>query len=71
PFGVKDVRFRVGKVHTKAKETARPPHNSLTSPDRATLQQIEETIAGLEDGPVKESIRKTMEKSLSAGKLKR
>ena len=71
PFGVNDVRFRVGKVHTKTKEMPRPLQNKVGPLDHASLQQIEETVSGLKDGPVKESIRKTMERSLSARKVKR
>ena len=68
PFGVKDVRFRIGKVQTRTKEKPRPPLQKTPSLDRASLEQIEETVSELEDGPVKESIRKTMEKSFSARK---
>jgi hypothetical protein len=70
PYGVKDVRFRIGKVQTKTKEMSRPPQQKAPSLDRVSLQQIEETVSELKDGPVKESIRKTMEKSLSARKVK-
>jgi hypothetical protein len=70
PFGVKEVRFRVGKVHTKTKDLPRPLQQKPPSLDHASLQQIEETVSGLKEGPVKESIRKTMEKSLSARKGK-
>ena len=70
-FGVKDVRFRVGKVvQTRTKEKPRPLQQKVPSPDRASLEQIEETISALKDGPIKESIRKTMERSLTARKTK-
>lgn len=69
PYGVKDVRFRIGKVQTKTKEISRPLQQKAPSLDHASLQQIEETVSGLENGPLKESIRKTMERSLSAKKV--
>ena len=69
-FGVKDVRFRVGTVRTKTKGAPPNPQQKKIPLDRYSLQQIEETVSGLEDGPLKESIRKTMEKSLSARKVK-
>jgi len=69
-FGVREVRFRVGKVYTRTKEMPPPTPQKTSSLDRTSLQQIEETVSGLEDGPLKESIRRTMEKSLSARKVK-
>lgn len=68
PYGVKEVRFRVGTVRTKAKSAPQNPQQKKIPLDRHSLQQIEETVSALEDGPLKESIRKTMEKSLSAKK---
>lgn len=68
-FGVKDVRFRVGTVRMKTKDAPPHPQQKNIPLDRVSLQQIEETVSELENGPLKESIRKTMERSLSAKKV--
>jgi len=70
PYGVKDVRFRIGKVRVETKDAPPHPQQKKIPLDRYSLQQIEETVSGLGNGPLKESIRKTMEKSLSARKTK-
>ena len=68
PFGVKDVRFRIGKADTKRTPPSQRPQQKKSSLDGAALRQIEETVSGIKDSPVKESIRRAMEKSLSARK---
>lgn len=70
PFGVIDVRFRIGK--TDARKTGAPQRAQRKEfpLDSSALRQIEETVSGIEDGPVKESIRRAMAKSLSTKKPK-
>jgi hypothetical protein len=69
PFGVKDVRFRLGRVDSKRPRSPRlqQKHYAL---DSAALRQIEEAVSGMEEGPVKESVKRAMEKALSAKKNK-
>ncbi|GAB4424591.1 MAG: hypothetical protein OHK0032_19050 [Thermodesulfovibrionales bacterium] len=65
PSGVKDVRFRLGKTGYSQKVTVqrkRPTANSLSA---STLQYIEDTVSEINDGEIKDSIRKAMEKSFS------
>jgi len=65
PSGVKDIRFRIGKVATDKAHSpqSQQPKKSLLG--SAALRQIDETVSTLSDSPVKESIRKAMEKALS------
>lgn len=69
PFSVKDVRFRLGRVDSK-----RPRSNRLQQKryalDSDELRQIEEAVSGLIEGPLKESVKRAMEKALSAKKNK-
>ncbi len=65
PFEVKEVRFRIGRVKTGKKDADETPQQKKSSCNGAALQQIEETVSEIEDGPVKESIRRAMEKSFA------
>ncbi len=65
PLGVKDVRFRIGRVTGAKPLSSERPQKKRYSLDKTALRQIEEAVSGIGDGPVKESIRKAMEKALS------
>ena len=65
PFGVKDVRFRIGRMGAGKTGAPRQPQQRNYAPDSAALRQVEEAVSGIEDGPVKDSIRRAMEKALS------
>ncbi len=69
-FQVKDIRFRIGKVTgPQTRETGNlPPERTALKSD--ALRQIEDTVEGMEDGVIKESIRRAMEKSLTTKRTK-
>lgn len=70
PFGVTTVRFKIGRLFPYTKNNPRqqePPH---AAPDPHAAKIIEETVSGLADDGVRESIRKAMERSF-AGRGKR
>ncbi len=64
PFGVRDLRFRIGRIGAGKAGVPRSQQKKA-SLDDAALRQIEEAVSGIGDGPVKESIRRAMEKALS------
>lgn len=63
-YGIRDVRFRVGKVNTTKIRVSQNAQRKKQSLDCDALQQIEDTVSEIKDIAVKESIRKAMEKSL-------
>lgn len=64
-FGVKNVRFMLGRVRPAGKKQApvlsRPPDAPL---DSGTLRYIEDAVAGVKDAELRDCIRKTMEKAM-------
>ncbi len=64
-FGIRDVRFRIGRIHTKESRAPHRPQLKKNVLSNAASRQIEETVSKMEEGPVKESIRRAMEKALS------
>jgi hypothetical protein len=65
PFGIKDVRFRIGRAGTGRKPQSERPQQGKSRLDGDAMRQIEETVSGMEDSPVKESIRRAMAKALA------
>ncbi len=66
PFGVRDVRFRLGRVFRGRKERqgkAEKGHKKILSPD--SLRYIAEVVSPIKDHELKETIRTVMERSLS------
>jgi len=66
PFQVAEVRFRLGQIRQarepRRKTVALPAKKPL---DRNALHFIEQTLSGLDDDALRESIRKVMEKAFS------
>lgn len=66
PFGLKDVRFRLGRVfrgREARQEKEEKGHKKPLSPD--SLRYIAEVISPIKDYELKETIRTVMEKSFS------
>lgn len=68
PFGVADVRFRLGRVSTG--ERRRKPREEKAMPPLGPedQQRIEESTAGIKDTALRESIRRAMGKALPHSK---
>lgn len=64
PCGVRDVRFRIGRVNVKKAGASQNTEKKKHSIDSDALQQIENTVSEIKDSDVRESIKKVMEKSL-------
>jgi hypothetical protein len=69
PYQVRTVRFRLGRVIDTARQgdKPRPACNPLTALDHTF---IEETVSPIEDEGLKEIVRKTIAKAITAGKLR-
>jgi hypothetical protein len=66
PFGVKEVRFRlghVGKTRERKRETDEMRPQERPSLGRDALREIDETLSGLSDIGLRESVRRAMEQS--------
>lgn len=66
-YGVKNVRFRIGKVLQK-KQTVRPGQKNTALSGEETIF-MSEVLSGISDENLKASVKKALEKSLSSGKL--
>jgi hypothetical protein len=69
-YGVKAVRFRIGRVSVPAKpggKSRKPGLRSLSSKERAF---VEKEAAKIGDGSLKETLKTTIEKAISSGKTK-
>lgn len=62
PFGVRDVRFRIGRIYRKSERTDQPAEKTLAPEDR---QFIRELIAGVSDEDLRDAVRAAAERSLS------
>ncbi len=66
PYGVKDVRLRLGKVSTKSEvRSQKSKVRSLTHEERS---YIEETVSQIGDESLREAVRRTIEKTLTSGR---
>lgn len=70
PFGVKELRFMLGRVTPVQREKIQSFRTKPRPLKSEAVQQIEDTIAGAEDVALKESIRKAMEKALADRRTK-
>ncbi|MGD1076082.1 MAG: DUF721 domain-containing protein [Thermodesulfovibrionales bacterium] len=66
PFGVKEVRLRLGKIRAR-KKTLTPESAEIqyVSLDSDTLHYIEDLVSGINDRELRECITQAMEKSFS------
>ncbi len=71
PFGVKDVRFRIGRAGRmggRREDTAQTLSRKKPSLGADALREIDDTVSGLKDTGVREIVRRAMEQSFrSAG----
>ncbi len=69
PYGVKAVRFRLGRVSAQAKPGGRSqkPLRRLTDKEHAFIQ---EEAAKIHDEGLKEKLKTTIEKAITSGKTK-
>jgi predicted nucleic acid-binding Zn ribbon protein len=65
-YGVRDLRFRIGRVSTKNHLKDHPRKEAQLSPDETLF--ISNTVSGVGDDMLRETIRKTIEKSLLSAK---
>lgn len=70
PYGVRDVRFRIGKVNAKKTAESHNVREEKQPINSEALQQIEDTVSEIKDAEVRESIRKVMGKSFAARNAK-
>ena len=66
PFGVKEVRFRIGHIGKKTerkKEADEVRPREKPSLGRDALREIDESVSGLKDSGLRENIRRAMEQS--------
>jgi|MudIll2142460700_1097286.scaffolds.fasta_scaffold253758_3 hypothetical protein len=66
PYGITDVRFRIGKVRTKRRQTPDRKKDRILSDDEVSFAA--DVVSGVSDEQLKESIRKAIEKSLAVKK---
>lgn len=62
PFGVREVRFRVGRIYRKSGQTGPPAEKTLAPEDR---EFIAELVAGVPDEDLRAAVRAAAERSLS------
>jgi hypothetical protein len=70
PFGVKELRFILGRVAPARRQEVRSTRTKEDTLGSEATQQIEDTIAGTDDMALKESIRKAMKKALADRRTK-
>ena len=62
PYGITDVRFRIGKVQKKKQQLPERKKRTLSDDDLSFASGV---VSGITDAQLKESIRKAIEKSLA------
>ncbi len=69
PYGVKDVRFRIGSIH-QMKTPGRPSRvpEELSSEDAAFVNTL---VSGVDDHNLQQAIRRAVEKSLRCSSARR
>lgn len=73
PYGVKTVRFRIGKTQSKAGSGLRNGGGKRTQYRKLTaaeLSYIEETVSGLPDEQLQRTVRTILEKAIATGRTK-
>jgi hypothetical protein len=68
-YGVRDLRFRIGRVSTKNRQEDHPRKAVHLSPEETLF--ISDTVSDVGDELLRETIRKTIEKSLLSAKHRR
>jgi hypothetical protein len=62
-FDVREVRFRIGRVRTKKRGQDETPPREKNPLGRDALHEIDDTVSGLKDTGLRESVRRAMEQS--------
>jgi hypothetical protein len=60
-YGVRDVRFRIGKIVSKKEGRSAGPLTEISSEDRIFISGL---VSGISDGELKEAVKGAAEKSL-------
>jgi hypothetical protein len=66
-YGVKTVRFRLGRVSTKVKSGIQGWKSRVKQLTTEELSYIEETVSKINDEKLKETVQKAMKKSFATG----
>lgn len=66
-YGVKAVRFRLGRVSTKVKSGIQGQKSRVKQLTTEELSYIEETVSKINDEKLKETVQKAMKKSFATG----
>ena len=66
-YGVKTVRFRLGRVSTKVKSGIQGWKSRVKQLTTEELSYIEETVSKINDEKLKETVQKAMKKSFTTG----
>lgn len=66
-YGVKMVRFRLGRVSTKVKSGIQGQKSRVKQLTTEELSYIEETVSKINDEKLKETVQKAMKKSFATG----
>lgn len=72
PYGIREVRFRLGRVSTRGRPGERGQQrtfadNQLTTEERA---YIEETLSQIDDEALRGTVKTAIEKAIASGKTK-
>jgi hypothetical protein len=71
PYGVKDVRFRLGRVSTKAKTGVHSQKSKVKTLTAEEVSYIEKTTSQIVDERLKETVQRAMKKALTTRQAKR
>ena len=69
-YGVRSVRFKLGRVSTKASSEIRNRKLMVKTLKSAERTYVEETTSQIDDQELRDKVRKALEKSILAGKTK-
>jgi hypothetical protein len=70
PYGVKDVRFKLGKVSTKTGSIVSSQGLSVKRLTAEELFYIEKTVSQIDDEELRETVRRTIEKAITSNRTK-
>lgn len=70
PYGVKDVRFRLGSVKSTTDTGAGNKRSRARIFSEEERSYVEKTVSQLSDGDLKTTVRTAMEKAVASGKTK-
>jgi hypothetical protein len=71
PYGVKDVRFRLGRVSKKTGIRGKGQGSEVRPLTTEECSYIEETVSQINDKKLKETVKKAMKKALITKQVKR